>query len=109
MVRTGSHDNFHFRLSEIVRLVDYIIGGINGKYLPSHPSSRRGKNRTGSTDEGRRYESRFGSQGSVDQTDRLVKQGTKENGTALHPQSFDPGSQRRHDMRLFRIRVSGLS
>ena len=56
-------------------------------------TSRRGKNRTGSTDEGRRYESRFGSQGSVDQTDRLVKQGTKENGTALHPQSFDPGSQ----------------
>lgn len=68
----------------------------------------RGKNRTGSTHEARRYESRFGSQGSVDQTDRLVKQGIKENGMALHPRSFDPGSQRRHSMPLFRIRLSGL-
>ncbi len=64
------NDNFHFRLSEIVRLADYIIGGINGKYLPTDPSFCRRKNRAGTTHKPCRHESRFGSQGSVDQTDR---------------------------------------
>ena len=45
------NDNSHFQLSEIVRLVNYIIGGINGKYLPSDASFYRLKNRTGSTHE----------------------------------------------------------
>ena len=90
-----------------MRLVDYIIGRINGKYLPSDPSLYRRKNRTTSIYGPPRHESQFGSQGNVDQMVKPIMQGIKEGkmafknnvvDTALHYQSFNSGSQQRYDM-----------
>lgn len=90
-----------------MRLVDYIIGRINGKHLPSDPSLYRRKKRTTSIYGPPRQESQFGSQGNVDQMVKPIMQGIKEGkmafknnivDTALHYKSFNSGSLQRYDM-----------
>jgi hypothetical protein len=73
------NDNIHLGSGEIVRLIDYIIGRINGQYLPSDPSNYRRKNRN-----------IYGNSGDKNSFDQM--------GTSLRSQRYNSYSQHPYDI-----------